>query len=72
MISKQIDFFATLLGLKVFLTHLLEELNTATRTLNYKKRKMDESTISECNLTMLATQSFNHILDQIQNFPIVI
>merc|ERR1712179_762962 len=42
------------------------ELNTATRTPNFKKRKMDESTISECNLTMLATQSFNHILDQIQ------
>merc|ERR1712179_739489 len=52
------------------------ELNTATRTPNFKKRKMDESTISECNLTMLATQSFNHILDQIQtsclNFQIQI
>ena len=38
----------------------------ATSALNMKNRKMDELTNSDSNLTMLATKSFDHILELVQ------
>ena len=44
----------------------MQKIFAATRASDLKKRKMDVATDSDTNVTMLATKSFDMIIEQIQ------